>query len=45
MLLDLSDGGRSYSYVEDCENCCNPIAISFEVEDAVVASFSADAQQ
>jgi Cysteine-rich CPXCG len=38
MLLDLSSGEQSY--VEDCENCCNPIAISYDVLDGEVASFS-----
>ena len=42
MLLDLTSGGQSY--VEDCENCCNPIEISYDVEDGAVSLFSANAQ-
>jgi hypothetical protein len=40
MLLDLSAGQQSY--IEDCENCCRPIAISFDVEGDEVTSFAAD---
>lgn len=40
MLLDLSV--RRQSYVEDCEVCCNPIEISYTVEDGMLASFEAD---
>lgn len=29
-LLDLSAGGQSY--IEDCEVCCQPIQITFEVD-------------
>ena len=43
MLLDTSAGGDDY--VEDCEVCCNPIAVSFRAEDGVVASFSAERAQ
>lgn len=43
MLLDLS--GESQSYIEDCEVCCNPISISYEVNDSTLTSFSADAAQ
>jgi hypothetical protein len=43
MLLDFSAG--SQSYVEDCEVCCNPIAVSFEVEDVSLVSFQATALQ
>ncbi len=39
MLLDLSAG--SQRYVEDCEVCCNPIAVSFQVEDGSLISFEA----
>ena len=39
MLLDLSAGGQRY--VEDCEVCCAPIEISFEVEEGDVANFDA----
>lgn len=40
MLLDLSSGGQNY--VEDCEVCCQPINISFEVEGDSLSSFSAE---
>jgi len=43
MILDLSAGGQSY--VEDCEVCCNPIVISYEVEDGRVAAFEAGSAQ
>ncbi|CAN5380448.1 hypothetical protein BH11CYA1_BH11CYA1_22870 [soil metagenome] len=39
MLLDLTSGGQSY--VEDCEVCCNPISITYEV-DGAVTSFQAE---
>ncbi len=39
MVLDLSAG--SQSYVEDCEVCCNPIEINYEVENGKVSSFQA----
>ncbi len=39
MLLDASSGGQSY--VEDCEVCCNPIAISYDSEGGDVTNFSA----
>jgi hypothetical protein len=40
MLLDLS--AASQSYVEDCEVCCNPISINFEIGDGAIQSFHAD---
>lgn len=43
MLLDVSSGGQSY--VEDCEICCHPIAISYDLEGGDVTSFSAMALQ
>lgn len=39
MLLDLTAGGQTY--VEDCEVCCNPIDIYYDVEDGAIVSFSA----
>ena len=41
MLLDLSAGPQSY--IEDCEVCCNPIEIGYEVEEGRVVSFEARA--
>jgi transcription elongation factor Elf1 len=39
MVLDLSV--RRQTYVEDCEVCCNPIEVSYRVEDDSLSSFSA----
>ena len=39
MILDLSV--RRQSYVEDCEVCCNPIQITYSVEDDSVDTFEA----
>jgi transcription elongation factor Elf1 len=39
MLVDLSSGGQSY--IEDCEICCNPIAIAYTTEDDTINSWSA----
>lgn len=40
MLLDLTGGGQTY--VEDCEVCCNPISIYYDVEDGAIESFQAE---
>ena len=40
MLLDLSGGADKY--VEDCEVCCQPIEVSFEVENDEVTNFMAN---
>jgi transcription elongation factor Elf1 len=39
MVLDVSVPRQSY--VEDCEVCCNPIEIEYEVEDQALVEFSA----
>jgi transcription elongation factor Elf1 len=39
MVLDVSV--QRQSYVEDCEVCCNPIEIKYEVEDQALVEFSA----
>ncbi len=39
MVLDLSIDKQTY--VEDCEVCCNPIEVSYSVEDEELANFSA----
>ena len=39
MVLDLSV--LSQTYVEDCEVCCNPIEISYSVQDDTLAEFAA----
>lgn len=33
------------SYIEDCEVCCNPIEISYEIEDGRVVSLDATRAQ
>ena len=43
MMLDLSAGGQSY--VEDCENCCNPIDVVYEAEGGELVSFNAEPTQ
>jgi len=40
MLLDVSVDGQ-YSYVEDCEVCCNPIQLEYEVLKTKIKNFSA----
>ncbi len=39
MLLDLSV--EAQRYVEDCEVCCNPLQISYQVEADEVVDFGA----
>ncbi|MGQ0543469.1 MAG: CPXCG motif-containing cysteine-rich protein [Blastocatellia bacterium] len=39
-VIDLSINEQSY--VEDCEVCCRPIIASYNVEDGVMNSFSAE---
>ena len=39
MVLDLSV--RRQTYVEDCEVCCNPIEISYSVDDDTLSNFAA----
>lgn len=41
-LLDLSAEGQIY--VEDCEICCNPVEIDYQVEDGRIVSFDARKQ-
>ena len=43
MLLDLSHGGQSY--IEDCEVCCNPIEIIFQVSFKKIKGFAANKTQ
>jgi transcription elongation factor Elf1 len=40
MVLDASVGRQSY--IEDCEVCCNPIEISYAIEDAALVRFRAE---
>jgi len=39
MVLDIS--APRQTYVEDCEVCCNPIEISYRMEDETLESFAA----
>jgi transcription elongation factor Elf1 len=39
MVLDLTVS--RHTYIEDCEVCCNPIEISYTVQDDALASFAA----
>ena len=39
MLLDPDMSGEIY--VEDCQVCCNPIEIEFEIEDGRILKFEA----
>ncbi len=40
MLVDPSAGAEEY--IEDCEVCCRPIQISFEVDSGKVSDFVAE---
>jgi hypothetical protein len=40
MLFEELYGGQSY--IEDCEVCCNPIEVNYEVEEGRVISVSAE---
>ncbi len=40
MLLDLSMGAQKY--VEDCEVCCNPIEVRFDVNEEGLTTFDAE---
>lgn len=39
MLLDLSEDGLQ-TYIEDCEVCCNPIQIEFQVTEHRLTAFT-----
>ncbi len=43
MLLEELYG--SQTYIEDCETCCNPIEISYTVEDGQIVNLSAERAQ
>lgn len=43
MVLDTSISPQSY--VEDCEVCCNPLYLSFEVDGGAIDSFDAQPAQ
>ena len=40
IVVDLSAG--SQSYIEDCQVCCQPIEISFEVADDALQNLAVD---
>lgn len=44
MLLDPGTSALQ-DYIEDCEVCCQPIEIRYQVEDGVVLQFEADRAQ
>lgn len=44
MILDLSEDGTQ-TYIEDCEVCCQPIQIQFEVHDHQLTAFHRTATQ
>ncbi len=39
MILDISQ--ETQVYIEDCEVCCNPIEIFYQVEEGELAGFDA----
>ena len=39
MVLDVSV--RRQTYVEDCEVCCNPIEVTYTIEDDALVNFAA----
>jgi len=43
MVLDTSV--QRQTYVEDCEVCCNPIEITYAIEDDALTEFSAKKSQ
>ncbi|MDA0745877.1 MAG: CPXCG motif-containing cysteine-rich protein [bacterium] len=43
MLLDLTHPEQTY--IEDCEVCCNPIRISYTVQNKALTDFSAESSQ
>lgn len=40
IVIDLSAGGQSY--IEDCQVCCQPIEIRYDVDDGELQSVRAD---
>lgn len=39
MLLDISNNNQSY--IEDCEVCCHPIRVKFQIENDSIIQFEA----
>lgn len=44
MVLDVSENGEQ-QYIEDCEVCCQPIEISFQVANQKLVQFGSRAIQ
>ena len=40
ILLDLSAGGQSY--VEDCQVCCRPMQVSYEIDAGALSQLRVD---
>ena len=40
IVIDLSAGGQSY--VEDCQVCCQPMQVTFDVEDDELTALQVD---
>ena len=40
MILDTSI--RQQTYIEDCEVCCNPIEINYQIENEEILGFHAE---
>ena len=41
MILESDEEGGATNYVEDCEVCCRPIELSFEIEGVQIVRFYA----
>ncbi len=40
ILIDASESNQNY--IEDCENCCNPIEFNIKISDQEIVEFSAN---
>ena len=40
VVIDLSAGGQSY--IEDCQICCQPMQIEFEVDEAEIVNLKVE---
>lgn len=43
MVIELYSGNQKY--IEDCEVCCRPIEINYQVEEGEMTSFGAERAQ
>jgi len=41
MILESDEEGGAMDYVEDCEVCCRPIELRFQLEEGVIVHFDA----